>query len=85
MKHIKLFEQFLNEKSYDIKLNDGTIETISDSEIEDYIEDGYNNLVGIVDQWLQIQGYEYDDTLEWSWKNPSQAKVIARKFKIKEI
>ncbi len=82
MKHIKEFEEFIFEKSYDIKVNDNDIESISDNDIKDYIEDGYTNLTGIVDQFLQIQGYDHDDMKDWNWKNSNDEKTITKKFKL---
>jgi hypothetical protein len=81
MKHIKEYEEFLFEKSYDIKVNN-EIETISDNDIKDYIEDGYTNLTGIVDQFLQVLGYEYEDVKDWDWKNSNDEKTIKKKFKL---
>lgn len=83
MKSIKTFGEFLNEKSYDIDVNDDNIETITDEDIKSYIEDGYDTLNGIIDQHLQLVGYEPDDMEGWAWSKPNDAKAITRKFKLK--
>lgn len=83
MKRIKSFEGFLNEKSYDIDVNGDNIETITDQDIESYVEDGYNTINSIIDQHLQLIGYEPDDMESWSWHKPNDAKTISKKFKLK--
>lgn len=83
MKSIKSFGEFLNEKSYDIDVNDDNVETITDQDIESYVEDGYNTLNGIIDQHLHLIGYEPDDMEGWSWSKPNDAKTISKKFKLK--
>ena len=84
MKTVKLFEEFVNESFYDIEVNKLDLETISDADIKDYIEDGYTSLTGIIDQFLQLAGYDFDDMQDWGWANRNDVKTITRKFKIKE-
>jgi|688.fasta_scaffold02060_29 hypothetical protein len=84
MKRLRLFEEFIKENFYDIKVNRRDTETISDADIEDYIDDGYESLTGIVDQFLQVTGYDFNQMKDWSWNNPKDVIEITKKFKIRE-
>jgi hypothetical protein len=82
------FEQFVNESSsnngYDIIVNKKNTETIYNSDIEEWIEDGYDNINHIIDNYLIQMGYKQNQMENWKWSNPNDLSLIKKKFKLKD-
>jgi len=88
MKNIITFKDFVNENvnndAYEIIVNRKNTETIYNSDIEDLMDDGYDNIQSIVDNYLIQMGYKQRQMEDWHWSNPNDLKQIKKTFKLKD-